>query len=385
MTTKEDLRYARLFQIALWAIPLLLRKYSFQTDRLPELEEPFLMVANHTTESDMLMAAVAAQKPMYFVCGEHLLRGKYGRLIQRLANPIPLPKGASSVPAIKEILRRLRQGNNVMLFPEGNRSFHGETLPAEPALGKLVKMSGAALVTYHMQGGYFVAPRWAYHFRKGPISGRVMHVYRTAELRTMSAEAVTDAINRDLYENAYATQRKKPRSYSGDGLAEGLENYLLLCPRCGSYDSMLTSGSHFQCERCGLEGVYDEYGFLRGNGLPFDDVHSWGKWIETRFEEDIKKMVAGDLLFTEKDIRLYQIDTESHQSRDCQYGELCIYHDRMEIGDFCFLFSEITNMAMLYFGKSLLFSLGSRYYGMTGPTFHAWKADRLFRLFRADR
>ncbi len=376
--------YSYLFKTLRPFLPLLLKKYNFQTDRLPHLQEPFLMVANHATESDMLMAMAAVSDPVYFVCGEHLLRGRYGKLIHRVGNPIPLPKGGSSLAAVKEILHRLRQGGNVMLFPEGSRSFNGETLPLQSSLGKLVKKSGAALVTYHIKGGYFVAPRWAYHTRTGPIEGRVTHIYSSSELRTMSAEDITAAINRDLYENAYLSQRDNPKRYCGEGLAEGLENYLILCPRCGSYDSMTTEKNSFRCSHCGLEGVYNEFGFLQGTDLPFDNVYDWGKWIEQRFDQDMAARDAGTPLFTENEILLYEVDPHRHHSRNCLTDTLTVFRDRFEIGSLVFPFSDISSMSMLYYGKTLLFTCSKGYYGMTGPAFHAWKTDRLYRLYQSD-
>ncbi len=363
-------------------LPFLLKKYSFQTDRLSKVDEPVLMLANHTTEADFLMATYAAGKPMRFVCGEHLLRGRFGKLLKWFVNPIALPKGASSISAVREIMRRLRRGENVLLFPEGCRSFNGETVPLQTSLGKMVKQSGAMLVTYHLQGGYFVAPRWAYHFRKGPMEGHILHICSSDELRRMSAEEITALINRDLYENAYETQKINPQRYIGEGLAEGLENYLLICPSCGSYDSLQTKGSRFSCTCCGLTGEYDEYGFLNGDNLPFKTVYDWGKWIVRRFDEDAAAQDESALMFTEKDIRLYRISAAKHYSQDCMVGSLRVYRDRLEIGEYHFPFANISDMAMLYYGKSLLFTCEKEYYGMTGPAFHAWKADRLYRLYK---
>ena len=380
--TREEKRYETLFRSALPVFRLLLKKYRFQTDHLPVMDEPFLMLANHATESDHFMAACAARQPMTFVCGEHLLRGKYGRLLKSIANPIPVPKGASAIRSVREILRRLRHGENVMLFPEGSRSFHGETIPMQSSLGKLVKTSRAALVTYRIQGGYFVAPRWAYHFRRGPMEGHVVGVYSSEQLKTMSAAEITEAVNRDLYENAYETQRRRRARYRGRGLAEGLENYLICCPRCGGYDTMESEDNRFRCRSCGLEGLHDEYGFLQGDGLPFRTVYDWGKWIESKFDSDMAARGAGERLFTDTPVRLYEIDADDHSTFDRTVGNLKLYHDRMEIGAFVFPFSEILEMSMLYFGKSLLFTCNGNYYGMTGPVFHAWKADRLYRLYQ---
>ena len=201
----------------------------------------------------------------------------------------------------------------------------------------------------------------------------------------MSVEEITALINRDLYENAYETQEKAPRPYRGSGLAEGLENYLILCPRCGASDSLSAGGARFRCTACGLEGEYDEYGFLRGKDLRFRTGYDWGNWIRQRVDRDMLARKRGELLFTDRDIRLFRIDAAAHRTEDCLQAEpLKLYHDRLEIGDFSFPFSEISQMAMLYFGKSLLFTCRGDYYGMTGPAFHAWKADRLYRLFRAQ-
>ena len=121
---------------------------------------------------------------------------------------------------------------------------------------------------------------------------------------------------------------------------------------------------------------------LLGENLPFRTVYDWGKWIETRFDADMAERKAGELLFTDSPVRLYEIDAKDHRTVDRTVGKLKLYHDRMEIGAFVFPFAEISEMSMLYFGKSLLFTCDGAYYGMTGPAFHAWKADRLYRLYQ---
>ena len=214
------------------------------------------------------------------------------------------------------------------------------------------------------------------------MEGHVVNVYSSEQLKGMTAEEITEAINRDLYENAYETQRRHPERYLGRGLAEGLENYLVCCPRCGGYDTLESEDNRFRCRKCGLEGVHDEYGMLLGENLPFRTVYDWGKWIETRFDADMAERGAGELLFTDSPVRLYEIDAKDHSTRDRTVGNLKLYHDRMEIGAFVFPFAKISEMSMLYFGKSLLFTCDGAYYGMTGPAFHAWKADRLYRLYQ---
>ncbi|MDO4732853.1 MAG: lysophospholipid acyltransferase family protein [Bacillota bacterium] len=363
--------------------PVLKARYSFQTDKLPELGEPYILLSNHTTEIDMLFVGMASKKHMYFVCGEHLLRNRhYGKLLRWLADPIPIPKGGASLKAIREILARIKAGHNVMMFPEGKRSFHGETIPAGKATGGLVQKAGCALVTYRIRGGYFVYPRWARaHQRRGHIEGRVVGVYSSRELASMTAQEITDIINRDTYENAYATQREKMWLYKGKDRAACMEHYLFICPSCGAFDSIQSSGDDFHCSACGMSGFYDDYGFLRGEGLPYDNVLDWGRWIEKVFDERVSGQQE-ELLFVEKAVQLYRM-LDDYRNQDIMIGDLYLYRDRMMLGEYKFSFDEISALSMLY-GNILLFTHGDSYFGMTGDRFRAWKCGRLWHLCKGD-
>ena len=363
---------------------LLLKKYDYKTTKAPKLDEPYLVVANHTTESDMLMVASAFRKHMYFVCGEHLFRTKHAKAMQYFIDPIPAPRGGAMSGAVIEMLRRLKNGNNVMIFPEGSRSFNGETIEVSESIGMLIKRAKCALITYRTRGGYFIAPRWAYHFRKGHAEGAVVGVYTSEQLAEMSPAEITALINTDLKENAYETQAAHPYTYRAEGLAEGLENYLLLCPKCGSYDSMKTEGDRFTCTCCGLGGVYDEHGYLVGEELPFRQVNDWGRWIAERFDEQMAEKTAGELLFTETETRLYEINKD-HSTTDLDTGDVKIYKDKFVLGEREFAFEDITAMSLLYYGKSVLFTHQRRYYGITGEHFHAWKIERLYGIHNKEK
>ena len=366
--------------------PYLWLKYRFKTDTLPRIEEPYLLLSNHTTEEDMFFTIAASKEPMYFVCGEHLLRNKlYGKPLRVLADPVPIPKGGAAVHAVREIINRIRSGHNICMFPEGKRSFHGETIPSPVSLGKLVKTAGCALVTYRVQGGYFTYPRWARnHHRKGHVEGKVIGVYSSARLREMSAQEITEIINRDTYENAYETQRLNRWPYKGKDLAMGMEHVLFICPRCRAMDSIQTEGDSFFCSACGMRGVYDTYGFLKGDDLPFDNVLSWMRWIEPEFDSFVLRHDPAVPLFTEENVLLYRM-LDDYRNEDIETARLRVYRDRMALGTSgnVFLFEEIPYLSIL-FGNILLFTYRGNYYGLTGDTFHAWKCGRLWHLVKGD-
>ena len=373
-------------------VPYVKLKYGFRTNRIPPLDEPFLLVSNHTTEEDMFFAGVASRSHMYFVCGEHLLRDpRYGKALRALVDPIPVPKGGASLGAVREILRRLKAGSNVCLFPEGKRSYHGQTIPSPIALGKLVKRAGCALVTYRIEGGYFTHPRWAgANTRKGHVEGHVVGVYGSVELACLSAQEVCDLVNRDTYENAYETQRQRRWPYRGQRLAEGLELVAFICPCCGAWDTVQTSGDAFACTACGMAGTYDEYGFLQGEGLPFHDVLAWMRWIEPEFDGFVLQRAPGELLFAEPDVVLYQM-LDGYRNVDLASGTLDIYRDRMvfhatsggEWASRTYAFADIKALSVLY-GNVVLFTCDGTYFGLRGEGFRAWKCARLYHLAKGD-
>ena len=374
---KGRIRFRLIYRVGRVVAQLFLLRYGFRTNRLRKTDENYIVMSNHLTEKDMLMLGAAMKEPMYFVAGEHLLRSPAGKLMAWAQNPIFMYKGAGDLGTIREIVRRVKNGDNVMIFPEGSRSFAGETVQLPQSAARLVKLAGCGLITYHIQGGYFVAPRWAYTFRTGPVRGNIVHVYSAQEVRDMSREQLTEAINHDLYENAYETQRKHPAAYRGKRLAEGLENYLITCSRCGAFDTMITENDRFRCTKCGQAGRYTDTGFLEGEGLRFDSVYDWGKWSEEQLSAYIRGQEDGAVCFRDEPVTLYEI-TRDHRQVNLYTGDVTGFRDRLELGETVIPLKDITAIDMLYYGKTLLFTWEGRHLGITGEQFHALKYHKLY-------
>ena len=101
-----------------------------------------LILTNHTTNWDFLYLGMAFKGHTYFVASEHIFRaGFVSKAIRFLVDPIARKKGASAIGTTKEILKRLKAGQNVCMMVEGNRSFTGETGFISPNAGALAKKS----------------------------------------------------------------------------------------------------------------------------------------------------------------------------------------------------------------------------------------------------
>ena len=198
------------------------------------VEGPCLLVSNHVSAWDPLIVAMSLKhKQLYYVASEHLFRmGLVSKALEYLVAPIPRRKASSGFETVKACLRRLKDGQSVGLFAEGEQSWDGRTAPIFPATGKLAKSSGATLITYRIEGAYLSLPRWGHGIRRGAVHGGVVNIYSPEQLKTMTAKEVTAAIQRDISEDAWERQRMRPVRYRGKNLAEGIERAIYLCPAC---------------------------------------------------------------------------------------------------------------------------------------------------------
>jgi len=328
--------------------PILCRILGFQTKKYAPDCGPYLVVSNHNTDFDPIFVGCAFKQHMYFVASEHIFRwGWISSLLIWALHPIARVKGSTDATAALAIIRKLRSGKNVCLFAEGNRSYNGVTGPTFPATGKLIKTAKAGLVTYRIQGGYLASPRWSTSKRHGPITGELVHVYTAEELKAMTADEVNEAIQRDLYENAFERQKESPKAYTGKHLAQRLEYALYLCPKCGRIGTLHSHGDLFCCD-CGLSVRYTKYGFFEGvNGetAPFETVYDWDCWQDTRMQV-LAENATESAVFSDTEMELQRIDAE-HNMETVAKGTLSISKTELILGDRHFTIEQISDMALI--------------------------------------
>jgi 1-acyl-sn-glycerol-3-phosphate acyltransferase len=286
--------------------PFIRRYAGFKGKKNKGPDTASLIITNHDANLDPALVALSFSRHIYYLASEHVFRlGFPSRLLNYIAAPISFNKVKTDLPAIKEMILRLRAGANVCLFAEGDRSFNGVTGPIVLSTAKLAKTSGADLITYRLEGGYFVTPRWAKKKRKGVVTGAIANIYTAERLKTMSAEEVLEAIKQDLYEDAYAGQKEKPRLYPGKKLAEDIELALYVCPQCKNIGTIKSEDNRFFCT-CGLQGIYAETGFLEGESLPFDTITKWDRW-QVEYLSELLSGIGENIICADEDQQLYKV------------------------------------------------------------------------------
>jgi 1-acyl-sn-glycerol-3-phosphate acyltransferase len=313
-----------------FTVPFFKRTYSYNCKRAPQINGPYLVISNHTTVLDCVLVGMSFKKQMYFVASEHVYRkGWVSKLLRWAFEPIAKIKGSSDTLTVMKVIRKLRNGYNVCLFAEGNRSFDGRNFPISEATGKLAKICGASLVTYRIEGGYLANPRWGFGIRKGKTFGQVVNVYSPEQLAKMSVEEITKVVATDINEDAYERQAINKIAFKGKDRALGIECAYCVCPRCHTLGTITSKGNKVWCTSCGNETEFDVY----GNFDSAFGVLNTKEWEDLQ-EEYLKKLAAEDRddqtpYFTDSDVSLKTVDSD-HNEKDLGNGQMALYKNRFE-------------------------------------------------------
>lgn len=304
-----------------------LYKYSYEL--APKLEPPYLVFSNHNGDLDPALVALSFPQQMYFVASEHVYRAGFASKILRFVfEPIAKRKGTADAVTVMKSIRALREGKNVCIFPEGQKSFNGITGEINIATGKLVKASKASLVTYKLEGGYFTTPRWGKGIRKGKMHGSIVNIYNKEDLEKLSPEEITDLVKKDLYEDAYQKQSQNPIAYKGKNLAEGIEHALCLCPECKQIDTLFSKKNSVFCKNCDFTTSIDIYGYF-DESCKFKTVLQWDKFQQ----EELKKLIQekssekSEFIFSDDEVTLKTVKAE-HQEEIIGTGKFSMFTDK---------------------------------------------------------
>ena len=329
-------------------------KFGYRYKKAGKLPGNYLVLSNHNTDFDFLMVASSFSEHMYFVGSEHIARWKkLYAIITYCFGLVTRSKGTTASSTVLEMLRLLRGGNNVCLFAEGARSWDGVTGPILASTGKILKKAKCGLVTYRIEGGYFASPRWSVRTRRGRVYGAPVNFYSVEQLSAMTAEEINAAINRDLYEDAYARQLEAPAAYRGKGLAEGMENLLFLCPQCGSMDTIRSQNDTVSCTDCDMTFRYDSNGMLVD--APFRTVKELADWQK----EKVTEAACANTTFTVPSAILRRV--ENHEETVLAQGPVSMDAEALICGDVTIPMDTITHFD-IHGKRGLVFSTTDGYY-----------------------
>ena len=359
--------------IALWMYHIKIEKFKEENGR------QYLVLANHQTGFDQFFPSFAFKQHLYYVASEDIFSmGWLSRLIQWIAEPIPIKKQVTDIKAVMNCMRVAREGGSIAIFPEGNRTFSGETAYINPAIGGLAKKLGMPIAFFKIEGGYGIQPRWSDVRRKGKMRAYVSRVLEPEEYKSMTNDELYQLICKELYQN----EANAENAFYHEKSAEYIERVLYVCPHCG-ITHFESCGDTFKCCTCGRQAKYLPTTEISGE-FPFRFMLDWYNYqqqyvnnLDTRTltEEPIIRDTCG----------LYQVNICSKKQCLSENVQVALYGDRIEMTggiEKTFRFGELETITILGKNKLDIYHENMVYQIQSGKRFNALKYLNLYHRYK---
>ena len=149
-----------LYRFCRWATGTYLRvfhRYRVRvTGQPPPDEGPLLVVSNHASHFDPPIVASAVRRPLRFMAKAELFEGPkwFARLISSLG-AFPVRRGDGDMAAYKASVKLLREGQALVMFPEGTRSMDGEMKPFADGCARMaLAVPGCRILPVRIRGSF---------------------------------------------------------------------------------------------------------------------------------------------------------------------------------------------------------------------------------------
>ncbi len=321
----------RLFAPALFLV--FSKKFGFRSKKYHPVEEPFLILSNHTDWPDPGYILGGVKGYYRIVSGDHVVENPLARFaFHFFARPIINYRQNSSDVVYNNMLETLKRGINVIVMAEARVTDTGRTAHISPRNATLIKEAGCGFITHRITGGYLTRPRWADKRRKGPVNGEVVHHYTKAEVEKMTEEEIYEAICRDLYYDAYEVNRLMRHRYVTKNPAQSAEYVLYGCPKCGSVGKLHTKHDRIFCDCCDFEATVDDFGFWHSDDMEFDTIPAWDDYQK----ELIYKLIddaddPNEVLVEHDEQQVYTMDESGSLHLADKHGIIRLYKDSVEL------------------------------------------------------
>ncbi len=305
--------------------------------------DPYFLVGNHSCLHDGLYTCTYVKKYPYPIINAFMFIDKKMKFVlQKIIYSVPKRKGQNDITTIREMMKIVKGGRGILLFPEGNSSFFGKESSIPFSTVKLFKKFKLDIVICLTQGAYLSAPRWGNKTtHNGLFSLNFYTLFKGEELANLSLEVIYEKLVDALRFNDFEWNKQRRYVYKPKRRAEGLESYIYICPKCLKHQTIHTDKNDIYCDNCGHIGFFDDFSLL--GGLPFDNLIEWDELQKSQLPKIIE-----NALYTNGS--MYLVDTVNYESRALGYADLELINKQLyvqnKMKEFVFELDKLTGLTL---------------------------------------
>ena len=163
---------------------------------------PLILAVNHSSFFDPPLAGICSRRGVYYLARKSLLKWPFFGPLFPAMNVIPVERDGNDMSALREVIKKIKEGNGVVLFPEGTRSKDGNIQPARAGIGLVIAKTGAPVLPMRIFGAFDAFPKNSkrlhftkitvvlgepLYFSKNEIASATRETYQMLSDRVMAA------------------------------------------------------------------------------------------------------------------------------------------------------------------------------------------------------
>ncbi len=251
-------------------------------ESLPK-DGPLLVLASHQGMMDFMLAFAALRgRKAQFVATQRQFQNPRLHWFYRRLGVIPKVQFHTDPRCVMNILRVLKGGGTVVIFPAGQTSMWGIPGAIASSMAHLVRKAGVPVCTLGLRGGFFTAPRFG-GLRFGRTEARLELTFTPEQLKMLEEGDIYRILLEKLDYDEYAWQQQTGVRFRGKALAQGYDHILFRCLKCGAEGAWKSQGDAIRCTCCGNRGIVGRDLQMRPAGegdTVFPTLIHWYRWQE---------------------------------------------------------------------------------------------------------
>ncbi|HBE43565.1 MAG TPA: hypothetical protein DDW27_20685 [Bacteroidales bacterium] len=223
-------------------------RYNVKNSELIPDSPPYFIVSEHKNYLDPFFIAAAIHHPISYLTTYEVYRSPVLKWFMKRLISIPRKRFRPDLTSYRKVTEIIESGGVIGLFPEGERSWTGETQNFKPEVLKLLlKKHEIPILPVKIQGSYHAWPRWAKGMRRYRITVEIRKPFFPDPKK--SPEALEKQIIQRFGEYT------GPGKISGKtiDLTSGIEKVFYMCLDCREFNSFMAKKNLVRCMKCGLE------------------------------------------------------------------------------------------------------------------------------------
>ena len=122
-------------------------------------EDGVVYISNHQSFLDPMLVGFGLVRPLNYMARNTLFDTPGMGQLMTAVNAFPVKRGTADTGALKEAMRRIKRGGQVLIFAEGTRTRDGRIAPFLPGVSLLAQRAAKWIVPVVVDGAFEVWPR----------------------------------------------------------------------------------------------------------------------------------------------------------------------------------------------------------------------------------